>query len=227
MSVDPSQDARLREGPSPTSRSTALWFADGGHEPRWVSWTSEGEKERLRACFGDATPAGCEDTVDVSRTSGPGRERAEGKEDAMPYFDDVRVFYDLLVGVFDALMKDPQIRQKALDSKLLVRFVYRNPEGEAWVDCRGEEVKVYTGGFPGEATPDASMSMELDTAHRFWCGELNLLGALSSGEIEAEGSMPRLLKMLPVIKPAYDVYKNLLREKGLEHLIVGEEEEED
>lgn len=144
----------------------------------------------------------------------------------MPYFEDIRVFYDLLVGVFDELMKDSQIRQKALDSKLLVKFVYREPEGEFWVDCRGEEVKVYPGGPQEEMAPDAVMSMELDTAHRFWCGQLNLLGALSSGEIEAEGSMPRLLKMLPVIKPAYEVYKNLLREKGLEHLIVEEDEED-
>jgi len=144
----------------------------------------------------------------------------------MPYFDDINVFYDLLVGVFDTLMKDPAIRQKALDSKLLVKFAYRNPEGEYWIDCRGDEVKVYPGGFTGEGEPDAVLSMELDTAHAFWCGQLNLLGALSSGEIEAEGSVPRLLKMLPVIKPAYDVYVGLLREKGLEDLIIEEEEED-
>lgn len=144
----------------------------------------------------------------------------------MPYFQDVKVFYDLLVGVFDKLMSDPAIRQKALDSKLLVKFVYRNPEGEYWVDCTGDEVKVYPGGPPEPMNPDAVMTMELDTAHAFWCGQLNLLGALSSGEIEAEGSMPRLLKMLPVIKPAYEIYNNLLREKGMEDLIIEEEEED-
>jgi putative sterol carrier protein len=145
----------------------------------------------------------------------------------MAYFDDIDVFYDLLVGVFDELMQDPAIRQRALDSNLLVKFVYSNPEGEYWVDCTGdEEVKVYPGGTPQEMTPDATMTMELDTAHAFWCGQLNLLGALSSGEIEAEGSMPRLLKMLPVIKPAYAVYTELLRKKGLEDLIIEEEEED-
>ncbi|RJP30075.1 MAG: hypothetical protein C4536_10925 [Actinobacteria bacterium] len=143
----------------------------------------------------------------------------------MPYFEDIDVFYDLLVGVFDELMQDPAIRQKALDSSLLVQFVYREPEGEYWIDCRGDEVKVYPGGPPEEMTPDAVMTMELDTAHAFWCGQLNLLGALSSGEIEAEGSMPRLLKMLPVIKPAYAVYIKLLGEKGLEDLIIEEEED--
>jgi hypothetical protein len=144
----------------------------------------------------------------------------------MPYFDEIDVFYDLLVGVFDKLMQDPAIRQRALDSGLLVEFVYRNPEGAFWVDSRGDEVKVYPGGPPGEETPDATLSMELDTAHAFWCGQLNLLGALSSGEIDAEGSMPRLLKMLPVIKPAYDIYVSLLKENGLDDLIIEEEEED-
>jgi putative sterol carrier protein len=144
----------------------------------------------------------------------------------MPYFEDINVFYDLLVGVFDELMQDPAIRQKALDSSLLVKFVYNNPEGEYWVDCTGDEVNVYPGSPPQEMTPDAVMTMELDTAHAFWCGQLNLLGALSSGEIEAEGSMPRLLKMLPVIKPAYAVYNRMLSEKGLEDLIIEEEEED-
>ncbi len=142
----------------------------------------------------------------------------------MPYFDDVNVFYDLLQGVFEALMSNPDIAQKAKDSKMVVRFIYRNPEGEYWIDTTGEEVKTYPGVTPEGLTADATMSMELDTAHKFWCGKLNLLGALSSGEIEAEGSMPRLLKMLPVIKPAYEVYNNLLREKGLEHLIIEDED---
>ena len=138
----------------------------------------------------------------------------------MPYFDDINVFYDLLVGVFEELMQDPNLRQKALDSNLLVKFVYRNPEGEYWIDCRGDEVKAYPGGPPEEMVPDATMTMDLDTAHVFWCGQLNLLGALSSGEIEAEGSMPRLLKMLPIIKPAYVVYTDLLRERGMGDLVV-------
>jgi hypothetical protein len=144
----------------------------------------------------------------------------------MAYFDDIQVFYDLLVGVFDDLMQDPAIRQKALDSNLLVKFVYREPEGEYWIDCRGDEVEVYPGGPPEEMVPDASLSMELDTAHAFWCGQLNLLGALSSGEIEADGSVPKLLKMLPVIKPAYAIYVDLLKKKGLDDLIIEEEEED-
>jgi hypothetical protein len=144
----------------------------------------------------------------------------------MPYFEDIQVFYDLLVAVFDTLMKDDAIRQKALDSNLLVKFAYVNPVGEYWIDCRGDEVKVYPGGPPEELEPDATLSMELDTAHVFWCGQLNLLGALSSGEIQAEGSVPKLLKMLPVIKPAYDIYTGLLEEKGLEDLIIEEEEED-
>jgi putative sterol carrier protein len=152
-------------------------------------------------------------------------EVSERRRNTMPYFDDVNVFYDLLVGTFDELMKDPEMVQKALDSNLTVRFIYRNPEGEFWIDNKGDEVMLYPGGPDEERELDATMIMDLDTAHAFWCGQLNLLGALSSGEIEAEGSMPRLLKMLPVMKPAYGVYVGLLEKKGLEDLIIEEEED--
>lgn len=145
----------------------------------------------------------------------------------MPYFTDFNVIADLIQGTFEELMKDPAIKAKALDSKLLVRFEYSNPEGEFWVDCTGEEVAAYPGKPPKELTPDATLSMETDTAHAFWCGKLNLLGAMSSGEIQSEGSVPRLLKMLPVIKPAYAIYNSLLDSKGMSDLKIVLEDDED
>ncbi len=131
----------------------------------------------------------------------------------MPYFTDIQPFYDCLIELFDKLMEDPVIKEKAMGSKLLVDFKYTDPEGEVWVDCRGEEVKVIPGSMDDAA--DATLSMTTDTAHRFWLGKLNLIKSLTSGEIQSEGSVPRLLKLLPVIKPAFKIYPEVLKEKGL------------
>jgi hypothetical protein len=143
----------------------------------------------------------------------------------MAYFQDINVFYDLLSDLFDRLMADEGIHGKARDSELTVKFVYHDPEGTFWIDCKQDPVTVYAGVPPMELTPDAVMEMELDTAHLFWCGKLNLLGALSSGLIQAEGSVPRMLKMLPVIRPSYAIYLGLLQERGLEALIIEDEED--
>jgi putative sterol carrier protein len=145
----------------------------------------------------------------------------------MPYFTDFNVLADLVAATFTDLMKDPAIKQKALDSKLVVKFEYTDPEGEFWVDCTGAEVVTYPSKPSVDLTPDATLSMKADTAHAFWCGKLNLLGAMSSGEIVSEGSVPRLLKLLPVIKPAYAIYNGLLDARGLGDLKIVLEDDED
>jgi alkyl sulfatase BDS1-like metallo-beta-lactamase superfamily hydrolase len=136
----------------------------------------------------------------------------------MPYFSDIQPFYDALGELFEKLSSDPVIKEKALASKLLVHFISSDPDGEVWIDCRGDDMLLLTG--PKDFTDsDATLRMATDTAHKFWLGKLNLIKALTSGEIESEGSVPKLLKMLPVIKPAFKIYPEILKEKGLESII--------
>ncbi len=67
--------------------------------------------------------------------------------------------------------------------------------------------------------PDVGMSMKADVAHAFWHGKVNLMAALSKKEIVAKGPIPKILKLLPAIKPLYSEYPKLLAEKGYENLI--------
>ncbi len=144
----------------------------------------------------------------------------------MPYFSDINLFYELLTELFQKLFADPQIAAKARESQLTVQFTYCNPEGSFWIDCKPDPMVTYAGEPPAPLVADATMDMELDTAHAFWCGKLNLLGALSSGLIDAQGSVPRMLKMLPVIRPAYAIYNGLLEERGLTDLVIEDEDED-
>lgn len=134
----------------------------------------------------------------------------------MAYFRDIQPFYDCLSELFDKLSEDPAIKEKALASKLIVNFIYSGPEGEVWIDCTGDEMMLIDG--KQDLTADATLTMSTDTAHKFWLGKLNLIKALTSGEIESEGSVPRLLKLLPVIKPAFKIYPEILKSKGLESI---------
>jgi len=136
----------------------------------------------------------------------------------MPYFSDIQPFYDALGQLFEQLSSDPAIKEKAVASNLLVRFVYNEPEGEVWIDCRGDDMLL----LPGKqdfTDPDATLKMATDVAHKFWLGKLNLIKALTVGDIESEGSVPKLLKMLPVIKPAFKIYPGILTEKGMADIV--------
>jgi len=135
----------------------------------------------------------------------------------MPYFTEIQPFYDCINELFDRLKEDPAMKKKALDSKLIVRFVYHDPEGEVLIDCTGDDIVLTTGTQDMEA--DATLTMNTDVAHKFWLGKLNLIKALTSGDIESAGSVPRMLKLLPIIKPAFKIYPEILKEKGLESII--------
>jgi len=141
----------------------------------------------------------------------------ERKGVLMPYFNDIQTFYDALIELFAKLMKDPVVKNKALSSKLKVCFNFYNPDGQMWIDCTGDDVKLLPGSQ--DISPDATLSMDADVAHRFWLGQLNLIKALSSKDIKSSGSIPKLLKLLPVIKPAFKIYPEVLEENGLGDLV--------
>jgi putative sterol carrier protein len=136
----------------------------------------------------------------------------------MPYFSDIQPFYDALGDLFEQLASDPAINEKALASKLLVHFIYSDPAGEVWIDCRGDKMALLTGA-QDLSDADATLTMSTDVAHKFWLGKLNLIKALTVGDIESEGSVPKLLKMLPVIKPAFKMYPDILTSMGLASII--------
>jgi hypothetical protein len=61
--------------------------------------------------------------------------------------------------------------------------------------------------------------MKADVAHEFWLGNVNLMVALTRKQIVAKGPIPKIMKLLPVIKPAYAKYQALLKDRGLEDMI--------
>ena len=63
------------------------------------------------------------------------------------------------------------------------------------------------------------MSMDADTAHRFWLGQVNVTVALARGQIKAKGPVAKILKLVPLTKPVYPIYKAQLEAQGREDLV--------
>ena len=94
-----------------------------------------------------------------------------------------------------------------------MKFVYREPDASITIDLTGEKA-VFT--FDDmEKKPVVEMGMKADTAHKFWMGQVNLVIALARREITAKGPVPQILKMLPIIKPAYKLYPDYVKDKGV------------
>lgn len=120
---------------------------------------------------------------------------------------------EVLGGFFKLLATDPVIGQKLLASRLILKFVYREPDASITIDLTGSEA-VFT--FDDDQKkPIVEMSMKADTAHRFWMGQVNLVIALARLEIRARGPIPQILKLLPIIKPAYKLYPDYIKDRGV------------
>ncbi len=136
----------------------------------------------------------------------------------MPYFTDSQKLENVLVGFFNLLAKDETIGPKLMASDLIIQFNYTDPDLFITIDCSGDVVDIKAN--DGSKKPIVSMKMKADTAHKFWFGKVNLLMALTRREITAKGPIPKILKLLPVIKPAYALYPNYLKENGFSDLMM-------
>jgi putative sterol carrier protein len=63
------------------------------------------------------------------------------------------------------------------------------------------------------------MSMEADTAHKFWLGKVNVTMAMARGQIKAKGPVAKILKLVPLVKPVFPRYRQMLEEANREDLM--------
>ena len=130
----------------------------------------------------------------------------------MGLFESSEKFEEVLGGFFRQLGDEPKIADKLLKSNLIIRFNYTDPDLVIVVDCSGDKIDVRPHDTDTKATVE--MSMTADIAHKFWFGKVNLTKALTRKEMVAKGPIPKILKLLPAIKPSYEMYPKYLDENG-------------
>ncbi|MBA4369712.1 MAG: hypothetical protein C0403_18965 [Desulfobacterium sp.] len=130
----------------------------------------------------------------------------------MPVFESSEKFNEVLGGFFRLLANTPVIADKLLESKLIIRFNYTDPDLVLVIDCSGEKIDVRSGDLDTKVIVD--MKMSSDIAHKFWFGKVNLTMALTRRQMIAKGPVPKILKLLPAIKPSYAMYPQYLMENG-------------
>ncbi len=135
----------------------------------------------------------------------------------MPAFQSTQELYQIMGALFERLKVHPAISGRLLESKLVVRFRWRDPDGEVTIDLRRAPI-TYTFGL-SQLPPDVELIQSADVAHRFWLGQLNVPQAIATRQVIAKGSVPKALRLLPAIQPAFTLYSELLRELGRNDLI--------
>lgn len=130
----------------------------------------------------------------------------------MAVFESSERLQEVLGGFFQFLLTQEEMAKKLLASKMVIKFNYTDPALSITIDMTGSEGIIT---FNDTKKAEVEMSMKADVAHRFWLGNVNLVIALARREMVAKGPIPKILKLLPIIKPAYVLYPQYLKEKNL------------
>jgi hypothetical protein len=136
----------------------------------------------------------------------------------LAYFKDADEVYEFIGGLFVDLADDDDLGPKFRKANTIVQYQYRNPDSQITVNLReGDEGQVDCGETSME--PEVVMSMEADTAHRFWLGKVNVTVALARGQMKAKGPVAKILKLVPLVKPVFPRYRAQLEEAGRTDLL--------
>ena len=136
----------------------------------------------------------------------------------MAHFKDAQEVYDVLGKLFQDLAVDEELAPKFRKANTIVRYEYREPDSTITVRLQeGQPGDVDFG--ESDMEPEVTMSMEADTAHRFWLGEVNVTEALARGQIKATGPVAKILKLVPLTKPVFPRYRAQLEQQGRADLL--------
>jgi putative sterol carrier protein len=128
----------------------------------------------------------------------------------MAYFSDEQEVYKYLGGVFRLADEQPEVGPKLRAANITLQLNYSDPAASLTVRFQ-DPVEVIDGGQDENA--DVKLSMPADIANRYWRGEYNLAVGLAKGQVKAKGPVNKILKLVPITKPLFPVYKELVAEK--------------
>ena len=128
----------------------------------------------------------------------------------MAVFANTEKMYEVLGGLFQMLMTDTAVSPKFKEAGIVIKFIINDPDGFIWLT---PEPKVICG--DADLKPNVEMWLSGDTCHKFWLKEVALPVALAKGLVKAKGPMPKILKLLPLLKPAYEAYPAIARKHNL------------
>jgi putative sterol carrier protein len=126
--------------------------------------------------------------------------------------------YDFIGKLFADLADDDELGPRFRKADTIVQYKYSNPDSQITVKMKdGQDGQVDFGDT--QLDPEIVMSMEADTAHKFWLGKVNVTMALARGQMKAKGPVAKILKLVPLTKPIFPRYEAMLKEAGRQDLI--------
>ena len=128
----------------------------------------------------------------------------------MGYFSSPEEVDKYIGEMFRQAADHPQVGPKLKAAQVTMRVVYEDPDCEMNVRFH-DPMEVQLGPWSYDA--DITLTMKADIADRFWRGKYNLAIGLAKSEVKAKGPVNKILKLVPLTKPLFPVYQELVAAK--------------
>jgi len=74
--------------------------------------------------------------------------------------------------------------------------------------------------FDSDVEPEIVVWSKSETTNKFWQDKLSTTVAMAKGQVKLQGSVTKALGLLNKIKPLYKIYPEVLKEMGLDHMVL-------
>lgn len=128
----------------------------------------------------------------------------------MAYYKDADEVYKYVGGVFRAA-RDCEVGPKLATADIDMQIYYSGPESCLTIRMHGDNIEVEDGNDDPNA--DVKLFMPADIGDKYWRGEYNLAVGLAKGQVKAKGPVNKILKLVPLTKPLFPMYRSLVAEK--------------
>lgn len=128
----------------------------------------------------------------------------------MGFYKDADEVYKYVGGVFRAA-RDGDVGPKLATADIDMQIYYSDPEACLTIRMHSPNIEVEDGGDDPNA--DVKLFMPADIGDKYWRGEYNLAIGLAKGHVKAKGPVNKILRLVPLTKPMFPLYKQLVEEK--------------
>jgi len=140
------------------------------------------------------------------------------------YYRDADHLYEIYGYFMERILTDEKRGPKMAKANIIIKFIYTDPDCEITIDLKNPpEKEGYYGNYylgPCDLKEDVWSKQSADFSHSFWHGFENPVAAVTKGKIKQGGKITAMLKLLPVVRPAFKMFPVILEEMGYGDLII-------
>ncbi|MCP4137048.1 MAG: hypothetical protein GY754_39130, partial [bacterium] len=126
----------------------------------------------------------------------------------MSFYSSKEDIQEILSALWDKILINKPIVDSLGSVKIIVKFRFKDLDTSLYI-INTEDEPFYCWDRD-DIKPDVEMILDSNTAHLFWSEQLNIPLALATRKVVARGSINKALKLLPALKPAFAIYRDVL-----------------